>query len=133
MVKPVCPVSRPTRLLALAAVSIVVVAAVMPVSAAAPGQGHAHHDCSGLGDPSFFRDEGMNFKVSTKLKWNKALMRENIQTKANGGIVTLSGKVSTVEHSRLAAKLAAEVNGVRCVSNQLVVGPPPPGSPLSPN
>ncbi|HMV52502.1 MAG TPA: BON domain-containing protein [Rhodocyclaceae bacterium] len=82
--------------------------------------------CEGIGDPSFFRDEGINIKVSTRLRFNKALMRENIQTKTNGGIVTLHGYVSTAEHSRLAAKRAAEVGGVRCVSNFIVVGPPPP-------
>lgn len=76
--------------------------------------------------PVLFRDEGINIKVSTRLRFNKALMRENIQTKTNGGIVTLHGYVSTAEHSRLAAKRAAEVGGVRCVSNFIVVGPPPP-------
>lgn len=82
--------------------------------------------CEGIGDPSFFRDEGINIKVSTRLRFNKALMRETIQTKTNGGIVTLHGYVSTADHARLAAKLAAEVGGVRCVSNFIVVGPPPP-------
>ena len=86
--------------------------------------------CDGPGDPSFFRDEGINIKVSTKLKFSKALMRENIQTKSNGGIVSLYGNVSTPEHAKLAAKLASEVGGVRCVNNYLVVGPPlPPTSP----
>lgn len=88
--------------------------------------------CEGLGDASFFRDEGINIKVASKLRFNKALMRESIQTRTNGGIVTLSGSVSTAEHAQLAAKLAAEVGGVRCVSNFLEVGPapaPPRGSP----
>lgn len=78
-----------------------------------------------MGDPSFFRDEGIKIKVTSKLKFNKALLRENIQTRTNGGIVMLYGNVSTAEHAKLAAKLASEVGGVRCVNNYLVVGPPP--------
>lgn len=99
--------------------------AAQPAVKAAPQQ-----SCAGLGDSSFFRDEGINIKVSSKLKFNKALMRENIQTKTNGGIVTLQGNVSTAEHVQLAGKIAAEVGGVRCVSNQLVVGPSPPPASL---
>ena len=99
---------------------------------AAPGSGMpAHQGCEGLGDPSFFRDEGINMKVATKLRFNKALIRESIQTKTNGGIVSLSGYVSTAEHARLAAKLASDVGGVRCVNNFLVVGAPPPQPPGS--
>jgi hypothetical protein len=124
---------RPDRLLGVAAVSLCLAVSALPVLAAGPANATNHHDCAGLGDPSFFRDEGINFKLSTKLKWNKALMRENIQTKVNGGIATLSGTVSTLEFSRLAARLAAEVTGVRCVSNQLIVGPPPPPSPTATN
>lgn len=85
----------------------------------------AQKSCEGLGDASFFRDEGINIKVSSKLKFNKSLMRENIQTRTNGGIVTLQGHVATAEHAQLAAKLAAEVGGVRCVNNLLVVGASP--------
>lgn len=119
--------------LGIAAAAVCLAASVSPAWAAAPEKGIPRHDCSGLGDPSFFRDEGINFKLSTKLRWNKALMRENIQTKVNGGIATLSGTVSTLEFSRLAARLASEVNGVRCVSNQLVVGPPPSQPPFATN
>lgn len=92
--------------------------------AAAMAYAAPRKQCEGLGDPSFFRDEGINMKVTSKLKFNKALLRESIQTKTNGGIVTLYGNVSTAEHAALAAKLVAEVDGVRCVSNYLVVGPP---------
>jgi hypothetical protein len=133
MRKHFAPIPRPVGRLGIAAATILLAASAGPAWAAAPEKGIAHHDCSGLGDPSFFRDEGINFKLSTKLKWNKALMRENIQTKVNGGIATLSGTISTLELSRLAARLALEVNGVRCVSNQLVVGPPPPPSPTATN
>lgn len=85
----------------------------------------AQKSCEGLGDASFFRDEGINIKVSSKLKFNKSLMRENIQTKTNGGIVTLQGYVATAEHAQLAARLASEVGGVRCVNNLLAVGASP--------
>ena len=89
-----------------------------------PAKPAQQKDCDGLGDPSFFRDEGINIKVASKLKFSKALMRENIQTRTNGGIVMLYGNVSTLERAKLAAKLASEVGGVRCVTNHLVVGPP---------
>ncbi|MBI4754910.1 MAG: BON domain-containing protein [Betaproteobacteria bacterium] len=75
-------------------------------------------------DSSFFRDEGLNVKVSSKLKFRKALFNEVIQVKVSGGVVTLSGNVSTAEQIRLAGKVAAETSGVSCVNNFLKVGPP---------
>lgn len=112
---------RPVCLLVLPAVLL---AATTMTRAAPPSAKPAQHkQCDGLGDTSFFRDEGINIKVASKLRFSEALMRENIQTRTNGGIVTLYGNVSTQEHAHLAAKLAGEVGGVRCVNNYLVVGP----------
>jgi hypothetical protein len=87
-------------------------------------------ECRG-GDASFFRDEGLTLKVASKLQFNKTLLREKIQVKAVGGIVTLSGNVSSKDHIALAGKLAAGVEGVRCVNNFLKVGPPEPWEPPS--
>lgn len=116
-------------MLCLLILAACLLAMAVPGRAAQPAAKPARQ-CDGPGDPSFFRDEGINIKVSTKLKFNKALMRENIQTKSNGGMVSLYGNVSTPEHAKLAAKLASEVGGVRCVNSYLVVGPPlPPASP----
>ena len=72
----------------------------------------------------FFRDEGLVIKVSTKLQFNKQLLREQIDVKANQGIVTLSGSVSSAELVALAGQLAAETSGVVKVINALRVGAP---------
>ncbi|MBK7665135.1 MAG: BON domain-containing protein [Sterolibacteriaceae bacterium] len=128
--KPFHSIRSARRTLCLLILPACLLAMAVPGRAAQPAAKPARQ-CDGLGDPSFFRDEGINIKVSSKLKFNKSLMREIIQTKVNGGIVTLSGNVSTAEHARLAAKLASAVGGVRCVNNDLVVGPPAP-RPISP-
>lgn len=75
------------------------------------------------GEPNLLRDPALAVKVSTKLQFNKALLREKFDVQASGGMVTLSGNMTTREHIALAAKLASEVSGVRCVNNQLKLGP----------
>jgi len=85
--------------------------------------------CRGLGDGSLFKDEATAFKITSKLQFNKALMREKIDVKSSGGIITLSGNVSTPEQIALAEKLTREVKDVQCVNNFLKVGPPLKDSP----
>lgn len=80
------------------------------------------------GAGQFFKDEGVVLKVVAKLQFHKQLLRENIDVKANGGIVTLSGNVSSHELVTLAGKLAAEVSGVTRVHNLLQVGATTPRS-----
>ena len=75
---------------------------------------------SGAGQ--YFRDEAIVMKVVSKLQFNRQLMREKIDVKANQGIVTLSGNVSSAELAALAGKLAAEASGVLKVNNALRVG-----------
>lgn len=76
------------------------------------------------GDTGFFKDEALAVKVSTKLQFTKALMREKIGVKSSGRVVTLYGNVSATNQVALAGKTAAEVEGVTCVNNFLKVGPP---------
>jgi hypothetical protein len=97
----------------------------VPASIAKPPQKDPpRKECHSSGESSFFKDEGIAIKVGSKLQFNKALLRETIDVKSSGGIVTLSGNVSTPEQIELAAKLASEVSGVLCVNNFLKVGPP---------
>ena len=76
------------------------------------------------GEPSFFRDEALTMKVATKLQFTKALLREKVNVKVSGGVAMLWGGLSSAEAVATAARLAGEVEGVRCVNNQLRVGPP---------
>lgn len=82
---------------------------------------------SGIGQ--FFKDEGTNLRVVTKLQFHKQLLREQIEVKTNQGSVTLSGNVSSTDLIPLAGQLAAEVSGVNKVINLLKVGPPIPIEP----
>jgi len=72
--------------------------------------------------PNFFRDEATTMKVATKLQFNRALIREQIDVRTVGGVVTLSGTVSSSANRELAAKIASEVSGVVRVNNTLTVG-----------
>ncbi len=83
-------------------------------------------------DMSFFRDEAMTVKLSAKLQFNKAFLRERVAAKVSGGVAILTGYVSSSEQVRLAAKLAAETDGIRCVQNRLQIGVPPESPETSP-
>jgi len=118
---------HPAALLALAAA----VAALAALPAAAQtittppkggGKPAAQRACA-PGEPSLLRDQALAVKVSTKLQFNKALLREKFDVQVNGGVATLSGNMTTREHIALAVKLASAVQGVRCVNNQLKLGP----------
>mgnify|MGYP001495063274 CR=1 FL=1 len=91
------------------------------------------HGTCRSGNVGFFKDEGLAIKVSTKLQFTKALMREKIEVKSNAGVVSLSGNVSTLDHVSLAGRIASQVEGVVCVNNFLKVGPQePPRYPSGP-
>lgn len=72
---------------------------------------------------SFFRDHALTMKVASKLQFNKQLWRTGIQVEAKDGVVTLSGNVASKELIAEAVRLAASVEGVKSVRNQLRVGP----------
>jgi hypothetical protein len=115
--------------LLLAAVWLSGTAAAAPkASPAKPAASKAAAACQ-PGEPSFFRDEALTMKVASKLQFTKALFREKVNVKVNGGVAMLWGGVSSEEAIRTAVKTASEVAGVTCVNNQLKVGPPEPDAP----
>jgi serine/threonine protein kinase/osmotically-inducible protein OsmY len=71
--------------------------------------------------PSFFRDEAINLKVASKLQFNRELYKEQITADVSGGVVTLTGTVSTQAKRDLAGKVAGQVSGVVRVNNNLKV------------
>ncbi|MCZ7566340.1 MAG: protein kinase [Burkholderiales bacterium] len=71
--------------------------------------------------PNFFRDEATTMKVATKLQFSRALMREQIDVRTVGGVVTLSGSVASHENRALAERIASGVSGVVRVQNALRV------------
>ena len=60
-------------------------------------------------------------KVASKLQFNRELMREQITAQVSGGVVTLTGTVSTEAKRELAGKVAAQVSGVVRVTNNLKI------------
>jgi len=72
-------------------------------------------------EPSFFRDEATNLKVASKLQFNRELYKEQITADVSGGVVTLTGTVSTQAKRALAEKVAREVSGVVRVNNKLKI------------
>jgi serine/threonine protein kinase/osmotically-inducible protein OsmY len=91
------------------------VAAAPPTATAPPASAEPARE------PSFFRDEGINLKVASKLQFNRELLKEQITTKVSAGVVTLTGTVSTQAKRELAEKVAGEVSGVVRVNNNLKV------------
>ena len=71
--------------------------------------------------PSFFRDEGLSFKVASKLQFNRQLYKEQITSDVSGGVVTLTGTVSSAAKRELAENVVREVSGVVRVNNKLKV------------
>lgn len=102
---------------------LVFAARLLPLAAATALAGAAHAACK-PGEPSFWRDEGMSIKVSTKLQFNKALIREKINVKVTGGVAMLWGGMSSEQAIATAVSIASQVEGIRCVDNRLQVGPP---------
>lgn len=71
----------------------------------------------------FWADHALSVKVSTKLQFNKRLLRANIKVEAHDGVVMLSGNVPSKDLIGEAGRAAAAVAGVRSVKNYLKVGP----------
>jgi len=59
--------------------------------------------------------------VASKLQFNRELYKEQITADVSGGVVTLTGTVSTQAKRELAEKVAREVSGVVRVNNKLKV------------
>jgi len=75
--------------------------------------------------PGFFRDEGLSFKVASKLQFNQQLYKEQITADVSGGVVTLTGTVSSAAKRELAENVVREVSGVVRVNNKLKVAGQP--------
>ncbi|HWB32589.1 MAG TPA: BON domain-containing protein [Acidobacteriaceae bacterium] len=69
-------------------------------------------------------DSTLNTQVQSKLFSDQGLRGESIQTAVSGGVVTLSGTVSTDGARSSAGTDAAQVAGVKTVVNNLTVQPP---------
>lgn len=90
-------------------------AAVAPRSAAAPPATEQ------APAPGFFRNEAISLKVASKLQFNRELFKEEITAQVSGGVVTLTGTVSTQAKRELAGRVVREVAGVLGVNNNLKV------------
>jgi len=78
----------------------------------------------------FWRDQVLTTKVQAKLQFNRRLWDASggIQVAARSGVVTLTGVVPAREDIAEAERIAAAVDGVTSVRNELRVGAPGYGS-----
>jgi hypothetical protein len=74
----------------------------------------------------FWRDQVLTTKVQAKLQFNRRLWDASggIQVAARSGVVTLTGTVPSREDVAEAERIAAAVDGVTSVRNELRVGAP---------
>jgi len=66
-------------------------------------------------------DAAIRGKVEAALATERTLMSSHILVDAKGGVVLLSGEVDTAGQRSTAGRLAAEVEGVKKVMNEIVV------------
>ena len=71
----------------------------------------------------FWADHALSVKVSTKLQFNKKLLRTAIKVETHDGAVILSGNVPSEALIAEAVRTAKAVEGVRSVKSYLKVGP----------
>jgi serine/threonine protein kinase len=72
----------------------------------------------------FFRDRGLELKVQGKLQFSRMWRSSGgIVVAARNGVVTLTGTVAAAEDIAEAERIAAAVDGVKAVRNELKVGP----------
>jgi len=69
-------------------------------------------------------DIALDARVSSRLRWDKALAETRIQVRADGGLVELSGSVGTLAQRRRAVELAETTEGVEKVVDSLVTSVP---------
>jgi len=70
-------------------------------------------------------DLSLKEDVEDELQWEPSLNAAEIGVAVKDGIVTLTGRVSSLTQKYAAARAAARVAGVKAVANELEVGPPP--------
>jgi hyperosmotically inducible protein len=66
-------------------------------------------------------DTAITTKVKSKLAANQGLSSLHIHVDTDNGVVTLSGTVGTVSKHDLAQRIAAQTEGVKGVTNNIVV------------
>jgi serine/threonine protein kinase len=122
------PVPTPERKVAAAAPA----AKPAPAAAAPPPQERNEVAVAAPPKPQpearggFWRDQVLTTKVQAKLQFNRRLWDASggIQVTARSGVVTLTGTVPSREDIAEAERIAAAVDGVTSVRNELRVGAP---------
>jgi hypothetical protein len=69
-------------------------------------------------------DLPLDYRVSVRLRWDRELAGTQIEVKAAGNVVELSGTVATVQQAQRARELALSTVGVENVLENMVVTPP---------
>ena len=69
----------------------------------------------------YIDDSLITAAVKANILEEEGLSSLQIKVKTKDGVVTLSGKIDTAEHVKLAERVAAQTNGVKKVVNRLMV------------
>lgn len=70
-------------------------------------------------DADIFRD------VTDELRWTPAVDDQDVSVKVSDGIVTLAGRVKSLDEEASAVRAAKRVAGVRALADELIVNIPP--------
>ena len=101
------------------------VAAARPAPAPAPAPPKPASAPPAQSGGGFWSDQGITLRVQSRLQFSRSMWRSSggIVVAARNGVVTLTGTVAAHEDVAEAERLAAAVEGVKAVRNELKVGP----------
>jgi osmotically-inducible protein OsmY len=69
-------------------------------------------------------ETGLDSRVATRLRWDKAMDGADVRVSITDGVVQLEGTVVSAEQQRRAVDLATTTTGVEKVESKLKVGAP---------
>ena len=101
---------------------VLVIALAGCATAVSTGYGQGGQTADGRSYSEAYGDNQISAAVNTALVQDSLVKASDIRVSTRDGVVTLDGRVASIEQARRAASLAAVVPGVSRVINRLAIG-----------
>ncbi|MBE0509760.1 MAG: BON domain-containing protein [Chromatiales bacterium] len=103
------------------AVTVLVMFLSACATAVSTGYGQGGQMADGRSYSEAYGDNQISAAVNTALVQDSLIKASDIRVSTRDGVVTLDGRVASIEQARRAASLAASVSGVKRVINRLAI------------